>query len=487
MGTSKLGTEERPLWVAIIGAGPAAYFTAEALFKQAGLDVRIDMFNRLPTPFGLVRDGVAPDHQSIKAVTRKFEKVSHDPRFRYFGNVAIGEDLHRDDLLRLYDQVVYAVGTPTDKQMGIPGEDLPGSHSATEFVWWYNGHPDFTDAEFDLSAERAVVVGIGNVALDVARILASSHEALATTDIADHALAKLRSSRVREIVVLGRRGPAQAAFTSVELKEFGQLDGAGVVVDPADLELDEESRKLVEEQRAVRRNLELLEGYASGGAPSNGGRTVEFRFLVSPVELIGDEAGRLEAVRIERNRLVKTEDGSMRPRGTGEYEVIDAGLVFRSIGYRGVPLPGLPFHDRWGIIPNQGGRVVDANGTRYPREYVSGWCKRGPSGVIGTNKPDGAETAEAMLEGAASIAAQLPAGRAEEAIESLLAERGVDYVTFQDWEALDEFELARGKAEGRPRVKVCQVEEMLEVIHAARERRGPEPATGAERSVRVAE
>jgi ferredoxin--NADP+ reductase len=365
---------------------------------------------------------------------------------------------------------VYAVGTPADRQMGIPGEDLEGSHSATEFVWWYNGHPDFTDCEFDLSAERAVVVGIGNVALDVARILASSPDALGKTDIADHALEALRSSSVREIVVLGRRGPAQAAFTSVELKEFGQLEGAGVAVDPVDLELDEESRKLVEEQRAVRRNHELLEGYASGGSPSNGGRTVEFRFLVSPVEITGDETGRIESVRIERNRLTKMDDGSMRPHGTGEYDQIQAGLVFRSIGYRGIPLPDVPFHDRWGIIPNEEGRVVDEDGTRYPREYVSGWCKRGPSGVIGTNKPDAAETAGAMIEDAERIGGPLPEGRSATAVEELLSERRVDYVTFQDWEMLDEFELSRGEAEGRPRVKVCHVDEMLEVIHAGRAR-----------------
>jgi ferredoxin--NADP+ reductase len=468
MGSPNLGTETRPAWVAIIGAGPAAYFTAEALFKQREHDVRVDMFNRLPTPYGLVRDGVAPDHQSIKAVTRKFEKVHEDPRFRYFGNVTFGDDIHRDDLFGLYDQLVYAVGTPTDRQMGIPGEDLEGSHSATEFVWWYNGHPDFTDSEFDLDAERAVVVGIGNVALDVARILARSSDSLATTDIADHALEVLRSSSVREIVVLGRRGPAQAAFTSVELKEFGKLEEAGVRVDPADLELDEESRRLVEEQRATRRNCELLEGFAKGEAPSNGGRTVEFRFLVSPVELIGDEHGHLQAVRIEKNRLVESEDGSMRPRGTGEFEVIEAGLVFRSIGYRGIPLPGVPFHDRWGIIPNESGRIVDSDGTSFPREYVTGWCKRGPSGVIGTNKPDGAETAAAMLEDLAAIAPDLPAERSPDAISALLAKRDVDYVTLEDWKALDAHEVARGKAAGRPRVKVCRVPEMLEVIHKAR-------------------
>ncbi len=472
MTNPELDTSTRPAWIAIVGAGPAAYFTAEALFKQTGNDVRVDMFNRLPTPYGLVRDGVAPDHQSIKAVTRKFEKIQEDARFRYFGNVTFGRDLHRDDLLSLYDQVVYAVGTPTDRQMGIPGEDLAGSHSATEFVWWYNGHPDFTECEFDLDNERAVVVGIGNVALDVARILASSHEALAATDIADHALEALRSSQVREIVVLGRRGPAQAAFTSVELKEFGKLEGAGVKVDPADLELDEESKKRVEEERATRRNCELLEGYAKGEAPSDGGRTVEFRFLVSPVELIGNDEGQLQAVRIEKNRLVKSEDGSMRPRGTGEYEVIEAGLVFRSIGYRGIPLPGVPFHDRWGIIPNDGGRVVDMDGVSFPREYVTGWCKRGPSGVIGTNKPDGAETAAAMIEDLEALVADLPEKRSPDAICALLAQRDIDYVTLEDWEALDAHEVARGEREGRPRVKVCHIPEMLDVIHAARAERG---------------
>jgi ferredoxin--NADP+ reductase len=474
MGSPRLGTAERPLWVAIVGAGPAAYFTAEALFKQTDLEVRIDMFNRLPTPFGLVRDGVAPDHQSIKAVTRKFEKVSADGRFRYFGNVTIGRDLGREDLLRLYDQVVYAVGTPADRRMGIPGEELEGSHSATEFVWWYNGHPDYADCEFDLSAERAVVVGIGNVALDVARILSSSPAALAKTDIADHALERLRSSRVREIVVLGRRGPAQAAFTPVELKEFGQLDGAAVVVAPADLELDAGSRELVEKDRAVRRNVELLEGYAGRETREDGERRVVFRFLVSPVELIDDGSGRLAAVRIERNRLVRTEDGSMRPRGVGEYETIEAGLAFRSIGYRGIALPGLPFHERWGIIPNEGGRVVDMDGTRYPREYVAGWCKRGPSGVIGTNKPDGAETAAAMVVDCPGLAAELPNRRPAAEIEKLLAERGIDYVTYADWQALDAFEVARGEAQGRPRVKVCRVPEMLEVIHEARARRRTE-------------
>jgi ferredoxin--NADP+ reductase len=471
MTNPELDTNSRPAWIAIVGAGPAAYFTAEALFKQTEHDVRVDMFNRLPTPYGLVRDGVAPDHQSIKAVTRKFEKIHEDPRFRYFGNVMFGEDIHRDDLLSLYDQVVYAVGTPTDRQMGIPGEDLEGSHSATEFVWWYNGHPDFTDCEFDLDTERAVVVGIGNVALDVARILARSWESLATTDIADHSLEPLRSSAVREIVVLGRRGPAQAAFTSVELKEFGKLEGAGVKVDPADLELDEESKKLVEETRGIRRNCELLEGYARGEAPSNGGRTVDFRFLVSPVELIGDEDGRLQAVRIEKNRLVEREDGSMRPRGTGEFEVIEAGLVFRSIGYRGIPLPGVPFHDRWGIIPNEGGRVVDMDGTSYPREYVTGWCKRGPSGVIGTNKPDGAETAAAILEDLESITPDLPKERSADRITALLAKRDVDYVTLEDWKALDQHEVTCGEAQGRPRVKVCRVPEMLAVIHEARAER----------------
>jgi ferredoxin--NADP+ reductase len=467
----KLGTEDRPLRVAIVGAGPAAYFTAEALFKQKDLAARADMFNRLPTPYGLVRDGVAPDHQSIKAVTRVFERISADPRLRYFGNVTVGRDVSRAELLDAYDAVVYAVGAPADRRLGIPGEDLPGSHSATEFVWWYNGHPDFTECKFDLSARRAVVVGNGNVALDVARILVTSPEELATTDIADHALEALRESRVSEVVLLGRRGPVQAAFTSPELKEFGRLEGVGVKVDPADLELDEGSAAQAEEERAARRNYELLEGYARGEAAAENGRTVVFRFLVSPVELLADDEGRVRGVRVERNRLVRAEDGSLRPRGTGEEEILEAGLVFRSIGYRGVPIPDVPFDDRRGIIPNEAGRVLDPRSDILAREYVSGWCKRGPTGIIGTNKRDAAETVDALVEDVEAIAREAREERSPDAVEKLLAERGVDYVTFEDWRALDEVEVARGKEQGRPRVKVCTIPEMMEVVHEARARR----------------
>ncbi len=467
----KIGTEDRPLRVAIVGAGPAAYFTAGALFKRKELAARADMFNRLPTPYGLVRDGVAPDHQSIKAVTRVFERISADPRFRYFGNVTVGRDLSRADLLGAYDAIVYAVGAPADRRLGIPGEDLLGSHSATEFVWWYNGHPEFTECEFDLSVQRAVVVGNGNVALDVARILVTSPDELARTDIADHALEALRESRIREVVLLGRRGPVQAAFSSPELKEFGKLEGVGVKVDLADLDLDAGSAIEAEEERAARRNYELLEGYARGETPADDDPTVVFRFLVSPVELLADGEGRVRGVRVERNRLVRAEDGSLRPRGTGEEEILEAVLVFRSVGYRGVPLPDVPFDERRGIIPNEAGRVVDPDSGVLLREYVSGWCKRGPTGIIGTNKKDAAETVDALVEDLEAMAREVPEERSSDAVEMLLVERGVDYVSFEDWRALDEVEVARGEPQGRPRVKVCTIPEMMEVVHEARARR----------------
>ncbi|MEE9577905.1 MAG: NADP oxidoreductase, partial [Gemmatimonadota bacterium] len=435
------------------------------------LAARADMFNRLPTPYGLVRDGVAPDHQSIKAVTRVFERISADPRFRYFGNVTVGRDLSRADLLEAYDAIVYAVGAPADRRLGIPGEDLLGSHSATEFVWWYNGHPEFTECEFDLSVQRAVVVGNGNVALDVARILVTSPDELARTDIADHALEALRESRIREVVLLGRRGPVQAAFSSPELKEFGKLEGVGVKVDLADLDLDAGSAIEAEEERAARRNYELLEGYARGETPADDDPTVVFRFLVSPVELLADGEGRVRGVRVERNRLVRAEDGSLRPRGTGEEEILEAGLVFRSVGYRGVPLPDVPFDERRGIIPNEAGRVVDPDSGVLLREYVSGWCKRGPTGIIGTNKKDAAETVDALVEDLEAMAREVPEERSSDAVEMLLVERGVDYVSFEDWRALDEVEVARGEPQGRPRVKVCTIPEMMEVVHEARARR----------------
>jgi ferredoxin--NADP+ reductase len=469
-----VGTAENPLRVAIVGSGPSGFYAAEHLHHQGDLVVQVDMYDRLPTPFGLVRGGVAPDHQKIKSVTRIYDKIAAHPEFRFYGNVEFGRDVTHADLSAYYHAVVYAVGARTDRRMNIPGEHLPGSHSATEFVGWYNAHPDHRSLSFRLTSERAVVVGNGNVAMDLARILASSPEALACTDIADYALAALAESGIREIVVLGRRGPAQAAFTTKELKELGELPDVDVVVDPAEVALDplSEAQLANDPNRTHLRNLEVLRGFAA--RPSTGAsRRVVLRFLVSPVGILGTE--RAQALVIERNELYQSEDGSLRPRGTGAQETLEASLVFRAIGYQGVPLPGVPF-DAWaGRIPNEGGRVVDPAGGVVGGEYVVGWIKRGPTGIIGTNKPDSQETVEAVL-------ADLAAGRLDKPVppravlESLLDERKRDHVSYADWQLIDELERERGQAApgGPPRLKFSRIEEML---HALGERKEAASAT----------
>ncbi|MDE2678271.1 MAG: FAD-dependent oxidoreductase [Gemmatimonadota bacterium] len=446
--------------VAIIGAGPAGFFAAEALLKS-GDPVAIDLINRLPAPYGLVRDGVAPDHQAIKSVARVYARILAREEVRYFGNVTLGEDLSVDDLRACYDQIVYAVGAQSDRHLGIPGEDLEGSHAAFDFVGWYNAHPDFRGRRFDLGCEHVVVVGNGNVAIDVARILLHSPARLATTDIADHALAALRESRVRRVTVLGRRGPAQASFTNPELREFGRLEGISAVADGSELELDAVSQAAIEDDAVKTRNMATLRGYAER-APGDGDRVVRFRFFVSPLEFVG-EGGRVAGVRIERNRLVAREDGYMRAIGTGETEVVPCGMVIRSVGYRGKPLPGVPFDERRGIVPNEGGRVVGGagGGEAIPGEYVVGWAKRGPSGVIGTNKADAAATVALMREDLE--AGILAGGHSGGDLAQLLLARGPDWVDHEGWKRLDAHETARGKAEGRPRVKLCSVAEMLEV------------------------
>ena len=471
--------------VAIVGAGPAGFFAAEALLKS-GDQVAIDLINRLPAPYGLVRDGVAPDHQAIKSVARVYAKILARDEVRYFGNVTLGEDISVDDLRTRYDQIVYAVGAQSDRRLGIPGEDLGGSHAAFHFVGWYNGHPDFRDQEFDLDCEHVVVIGNGNVAIDVARILVYSHDRLATTDIADHALAVLRHSRVRRVTLLGRRGPAQASFTNPELREFGRLEGVCAEVDGAELELDAASEGSLEGNAVRTRNMATLRGYA-GSVCEDGDRVVRFRFLVSPLEIVGD-GGRVAGVKIERNRLVAQEDGYMRAEGTGEMEIVPCGMVIRSVGYRGAPLPGVPFDKRRGIVPNEGGRVVGVGGGEgvggagvvagaegaegvevVPGEYVVGWAKRGPSGVIGTNKADAAATVALMREDLEAGVGGGGGGGGEgrgssagvEDLAVLLRERGVRWVDGEGWGRLDAMETARGKAEGRPRVKFCTVEEML--------------------------
>lgn len=452
----------RPISIAIVGAGPAGFFTADLLTKSKEVEASVDLFERWPTPYGLVREGVAPDHQSIKGVTRVFDRVLAHPRVRFFGNVRFGEDVTRDELRVLYDQVVYAVGAQTDRQMGIPGEDLAGSWPATDFVRWYNGQPECVDLDFDLGVERAVVIGNGNVAVDVARILLTDPDNLARTDIAEHALEALRRSEIREVVMVGRRGPVEAKFTNVELKELGAMDGVDVVVDPAALPSDLEDVASREDRR-VTRNLEILTGFAARGT-TGAPRRLVFRFLASPVELMGVD-GRVRAVRFEENRLVPGHGGALKAEGTGVFDEMETGLVLRSVGYHGVALPDLPFDVAGGVIPSRGGRVLDSEGGDVlPGQYVSGWIKRGPSGVIGTNKSCAAETVAAMLEDAASLPESHAPATERSAVVDLLDRRGTRYVTAEDWDRLNTEEIARGESLGRPRVKVVRVEEMLSII-----------------------
>ena len=465
-------SDESAIRIAVIGSGPAGFYAAGHLLKDSQATIEVDMLERLPTPWGLVRSGVAPDHPKIKSVTRVYEKTAAHPRFRYFGNVTFGEHVSREDLLEHYHAIVYATGSPLDRPLGIPGEELPGSHAATEFVGWYNGHPDHTGLEVDLvSAERAIVIGNGNVALDVARMLVLTPEELAPTDTADHALEVLARSRVRKVVVVGRRGPAQAAFTNPELLELGELTDADVVVDPEELERALAVHDEAAEQDVTsRRNVEILREYSQRTAGAEGRRRVVLRFLLSPTELIAGDDGALAAVELARNELVAGEGGALRAKATEQRETIPAGLVFRAIGYRGIPLPGVPFDERRGVIPNEGGRIVRADtGEQQAREYVVGWIKRGPSGVIGTNKKDAQETVDAILadlgpaSSNGSAAALHPSSPDADALERLLRERQPDLVTYEGWSAIDRYERELGERSGRPRVKLTRIEEMLRV------------------------
>jgi ferredoxin--NADP+ reductase len=450
---------DSPLRVAIVGAGPAGFYAAAHLLAS-DTPVEVDMFDRLPTPFGLVRAGVAPDHPKIKTVTRVFEKTARKPGFRFLGGVELGRDVHRSELRERYHAVLYSIGAATDRRLGIPGEDLPGSEAATTFVGWYNGHPDHPDREFDLDVERAVVIGNGNVALDCARMLALGAGELHASDAADHAIDVLAGSAIREIVIAGRRGPAQAAFTNPELLELGELELADVLVDPADTELDPASQAWLESDEAdgtSRRNVEILRRYAAR-EPAGKPRAIALRFQLSPVEIRGE--GRVEEIVFERNRLERAEDGRIVARPTGERETLACGLVLRSIGYLGVAIPEVPFDARRGIVPNAAGRVLDGE-HHLTGEYVAGWIRRGPSGVIGTNKKCGQEAAASLLEDAA--AGLLAPPPAESDIAEVLAERGVEPVGWEGWRRIDEHELERGETAGRPRVKLARYEDLDEV------------------------
>jgi ferredoxin--NADP+ reductase len=466
MPMARVGTEGNPLRVAIIGAGPTGFYSAEHLMKRDGLVVEIDLYDRLPTPFGLVRGGVAPDHQKIKTVTKAYDRIAAKPNIRFFGNVEFGTDLPVDVLRDYYHQMIFTTGAQTDRDMGIPGEDLDGSHAATEFVAWYNGHPDYRDCRFDLTQERVAVVGVGNVAVDVCRILCRTPEELAKTDIADYALEALKNSNVKEVFMIGRRGTAQAAFTTPEVKELGEMAGAEVYLPSGEAELDPLSRKKLEESndKSVKRKVALLEEYAlrkSSGKP----RRLTLRFLVSPVELIGDHQGRVAKIRLVKNELIEREDGALRPRPTGDYEELDVGLVFRSVGYRGVPLPGVPFHDEWGVILNEKGRVLDPE-TKEPivGEYTAGWIKRGPSGIIGTNKPCALETVICMMEDLERGLVLDPSHPDVSAAEEMVRQRKPSFVSYAEWLKLDEIEIERGRQAGRPRLKFTKVEDMVAAL-----------------------
>ena len=453
------------LRVAIIGSGPAAFYAAEHLLKQTAPEFGVDMIERLPTPYGLVRGGVAPDHQKIKSVIAIYEKIAAHPRFRFFGNLEFGVDVTRADLERHFHAILYACGAQSDRSLGIPGENLKGSHSATEFVAWYNGHPYFRARTFDLTADRVAVVGVGNVAIDVARILCLSPAELAETDMADHAIEALSKSRVRDVSILGRRGPVQAAFTTVEVKELGEMTEAEPVVKPDEVAIDPISaEELATARAATKAKVDIVDGFskrASAGKP----RRIHLRFFVAPQEILGDDAGRVRGIRLAKTRLVKNAAGAVVAEPTGATEDLACELVFRSVGYRGVALPDVPFDAKTGLIPNVKGRVLAAaGGAPLAGHYASGWIKRGPSGVIGNNKADSVETVNALIEDANAGALPAPISPDPDSFASLVAERQPAAVTFAEWQTLDRHEMERGKPHGRPRVKCVSVDEMLAAI-----------------------
>jgi len=455
---SVLGTPERPLRVAIVGSGPSGFYSAEALLKQA-LNIKVDMFDKLPVPFGLVRYGVAPDHPKIKNVTKVFEKTAGNPKFSFFGNVTVGKNISVFELNKFYDAVVFAYGAESDRHLGITGEDLVGSYTATEFVAWYNGHPDFQDHHFDFSQEVAVIVGNGNVAMDVARILCKTAEELKSTDINQNALDVLAKSNIKEVHVYGRRGPVQASFTAPEIKEMGELADCYPVIDPQDMQLNESSLKELEDPANAgrKKNYEIMQSFLSID-PHGRKRKFFLHFDRSPVEIIGE--GRVQKAKFEISKL-SGEPNKQKVRGTGKFEEINCGIFFRSIGYTGISIKGLPFSAQGGVVPNQAGRVMDSEQI-FTGWYVAGWIKRGATGVIGTNKPDAEETIKTLLEDIENLnPCETPSS--EELIK-FLKDREVRVVTFEDWKKIDAAEIERGIKLGKPREKFSRVTGMLSAV-----------------------
>jgi len=462
-----IGSKERPLNVAVIGSGPSGFYIAESLLKQEEFYVEVDMFERLPTPYGLVRAGVAPDHQQIKSVSKIYEKIAQLPQFRFWGNVHFGTDIQKDDIMDHFDAVVYAVGAQSDRSMGIPGEEFRGSYSATEFVGWYNGHPDFEHLKFDFSSNAAAVIGMGNVAMDIARILARTPEELSKTDIAKHAQKQLSQSNIRNIYLIARRGPMQSAFTSAGTKEIPKLSQAVAVVEPSELKLEDVSKKILEntKEKRIIQNLEFLETISKNRESANL-RSIRFLFRRSPLEILGKD-GIVNAIKIVKNELFKDDFGALKARATEVSEVIEVGLVFRSIGYRVKPLPGVSFDSQRGVIANENGRVMNAaNGKVCPGEYVVGWAKRGPTGIIGTNKSDAVETSGLLIEDYKNQQADVLTESRSQVIVNMLQSKKIHFVPFEDWKILDKVEIEVGEKKSKPREKITTVKEMLEIIKA---------------------
>lgn len=456
-------TEANTWRVAVVGSGPAAFYTAEALFKSGDGNVQVDLFDRLPVPFGLVRGGVAPDHQKIKSVVKVYDKIAANDGFRFFGNVCLGRDIQVDDLNEHYHQVVYAFGCESDTKLGIDGEDLNGVYAATDFVGWYNSHPDHRNHQFDLhNAKRVALVGNGNVAMDVARVLLASPDELAKTDIAEHSLETLRNSTVEEVILLGRRGPAQAAFSPKEIAEIAAIDGIDVVISKQDAELDELSKAWLEKDgaRSNQRNVDFCTAQAEKGEGDHK-KKLRCRFLVSPTELAGDN-GRLTGVTVEHMQLQADDTGTPRPRSVGTNEELKVDLLFKAIGYRGEPVAGVPYEERKGIVPNVDGRVVEqVGGPERVGHYAAGWCKRGPTGLIGTNSLDAKETVVSMLADHKDGKLLAP-NKAD--IATVLTERGVDAVSWADWQRLDEWEKQQGESRNKLRHKLASVAELMAVV-----------------------
>ncbi|MFF3568698.1 4Fe-4S binding protein [Nocardia jiangxiensis] len=452
----RVSREQGPLRVAIVGTGPAACYAAEHLLGRG--EVEIEMFDRLPAPWGLARYGVAPDHSETRGVTTMFASAFKRDAVRFHLNVEVGRDISHQELLGHAHAVIYAVGASGDRRLNVPGEDLPGSHWATEFVAWYNGHPDYADRRFDLSGERAVIVGNGNVALDIARVLTADPDALAGTDIADHALDALRESAIREVVLVGRRGLTHAAYTGPEFLALGRLPDADVVIDPADLDGIDAILADPATDPAVRLKLTLAQEYSQ--RPSTGAnKRIVFRFRSSPQEVLGED--RTEAIRLCRNEIRDTPDGSVAVP-TSETADLDSGLVLRAVGYRGAAMPDVPFDPAARVIPNDAGRVLDSSGAEQPGVYVTGWIKRGPRGVIGANRGDAGETVSALVDDFRAGRLAAPAGDREELL-TLLEQRCPDLVDRDGWNLIDSAERANGAQSGRPRVKFTHPAQMLAV------------------------